>query len=86
MGQSESKRERNVEENVSLVASVITIKGVFDREFEGRQGKKIERERERIREQGREGERNQEGREGMVRSYREEEMEWVLLIEKDMLE
>ena len=58
MGQSESKRERNVEENVSLVASVITIKGVFDREFEGRQGKKIEREREteRIREQGREGE------------------------------
>ena len=58
MGQSESKRERNVEENVSLVASVITIKAVFDREFEGRQGKKIEREREteRIREQGREGE------------------------------
>ena len=58
MGQSERKRERNVEENVSLVASVITIKGVFDREFEGRQGKKIEREREteRIREQGREGE------------------------------
>ena len=47
-----------MEENVSLVASVITIKGVFDREFEGRQGKKIEREREteRIREQGREGE------------------------------